>query len=37
MDCLIKTVKNEGYFGMYRGKTEVTPTATSYSGRQLTI
>lgn len=21
MDCLIKTVKSEGYFGMYRGKT----------------
>lgn len=22
MDCLIKTVKTEGYFGMYRGKIE---------------
>lgn len=21
MDCLIKTVKSEGYFGMYRGET----------------
>lgn len=25
MDCLIKTVKTEGYFGMYRGKIYSTP------------
>lgn len=37
MDCLIKTVKTEGYFGMYRGKTEATPTVTSYSGCQFTV
>lgn len=30
MDCLIKTVKTEGYFGMYRGETEATPTARSH-------
>jgi len=23
MDCLIKTVKSEGYFGIYRGKLNV--------------
>lgn len=27
MDCLIKTVKSEGYFGMYRGKTIATMTS----------
>lgn len=26
MDCLIKTVKSEGYFGMYRGKTLIFKT-----------
>lgn len=27
MDCLIKTVRSEGYFGIYRGK---TPHTESY-------
>lgn len=32
MDCLIKTVKSEGYFGMYRGKTIATlTTMTSFN------
>ena len=37
MDCLVKTVKTEGYFGMYRGETEITPPAASHSGCQLII
>lgn len=37
MDCLIKTVKTEGYFGMYRGETEATPTARSHLLNDLTL
>lgn len=37
MDCLIKTVKTEGYFGMYRGETEATPTARSHLLTNLTL
>lgn len=29
MDCLIKTVRSEGYFGMYRGKTGPTGQPSS--------